>query len=303
MNTDRYIQKWLDGTLSKEEWEEFRRSKSFKEIQKISDSVQQFKAPVYDIESELKRFNKNKFRETKVIKYNWQKTLLRVAAMLTIVVGSYFYYVYILPTTVETKKAEKTKILLPDSSEVILNAVSRIAYNEKRWRKYRKMKLEGEAFFRIRKGSKFTVETSAGTINVLGTQFNVKQRDEYFEVICYEGLVEVNTDIEINQLPPNHSIIYENGRVIRETISDDTEPGWLNNESSFKSIPFSQVIKEFERQYNVTVISEGINLEILYTGRFTHDDMMLALKSITIPQNISFQITEDHQIILSGEIE
>jgi ferric-dicitrate binding protein FerR (iron transport regulator) len=253
MNTDRYIQKWLDGTLSKEEWEEFRRSKSFKEIQKISDSVQQFKAPVYDIESELKRFNKNKFRETKVIKYNWQKTLLRVAAMLTIVVGSYFYYVYFLPTTVETKKAEKTKILLPDSSEVILNAVSRIAYNEKRWRKYRKMKLEGEAFFRIRKGSKFTVETSAGTINVLGTQFNVKQRDEYFEVICYEGLVEVNTDIEINQLPPNHSIIYENGRVIRETISDDTEPGWLNNESSFKSIPFSQVIKEFERQYNQKV--------------------------------------------------
>jgi hypothetical protein len=44
-------------------------------------------------------------------------------------------------------------------------------------------------------------------------------------------------------------------------------------------------------------------MEVLFTGRFTHDDMILALKSITIPQNISYQITEDHQIILTGAVE
>jgi hypothetical protein len=78
---------------------------------------------------------------------------------------------------------------------------------------------------------------------------------------------------------------------------------WLNNESAFSSVPFHQVISEFERQYKVEIVPKNVNMEVLFTGRFTHEDMILALKSITIPQNITYQITEDQQIIISSEIE
>ena len=223
--------------------------------------------------------------------------------MLTIVVGGYLYYTYLLPATIETSIAETKKIMLPDSSEIILNAVSKIIYNERTWDKNRKLDLIGEAYFKVRKGSKFDVKTSAGTISVLGTQFNVKQREGFFEVVCYEGLVQVNTPIDNNELPAFHSIRIINGELLRNQFSKEIEPVWLNNESAFTSVPFKQVTNEFERQYNVEIIVKNVNMDKFFTGRFTHDNMVLALKSITIPQKISYQITEDQQIILSGEIE
>ena len=303
MNTDKYVKKWLEGTLTGEERAKFEQTESFKKIKKISESVQYFKAPEYDIEAELERINQNKSGKGKVVELNWQKILLRVAAMLTIIVGGYIYYLYFLNITVETTMAEKKSIILPDSSEIMLNAVSKISYNTIRWKNNRKIELEGEAFFKVRKGSKFDVETIAGNINVLGTQFNVKQRNGYFEVVCYEGLVQVKAEGDNNQLPASHTIRFVNGKVIKDIVSDEAAPSWINNESSFKSVPFKEVIREFERQYKVSVIAKDINMEKLFTGRFSHNDMILALKSITIPQNISYQITANDKIIFSTEIE
>jgi len=303
METDRYIRKWLEGTLNKQEREEFEKTKTYRELKKILDSVQHFRATEFDTDSELDRFNHRKSHKGKEVYVNWQKILLRVAAMLTIVAGSYFYITYFLPTTVETTTAEKTQLYLPDSSEVILNAVSKIVYNKNRWANNREVKLEGEAFFKVRKGSKFDVETSMGTVSVLGTQFNVKQRKDFLEVACYEGLVALKSDIESSKIPANQKISIINGIVTKSNISSNNLPDWLNNESIFISIPLIQVINEFERQYGYSMISEELEIDKLFTGRFPHDDMTVAIKSITIPLNLTYQITEDQRIILSRDIK
>ncbi len=303
MNTDRYIDKWLNGTLTEEERVRFEKTDSFRELRKLSDSIQQFKAPDYDTEAELQRLNREKSKRGKQIKIDWRKTLLRVAAMLTIVVGGYLIISYFLPATIETSIAESREVLLPDSSVVILNSVSKITYNKRTWDKNRNLELTGEAFFKVKKGSKFDVETSSGIVSVLGTQFNVKQRQDFFEVVCYEGLVSVKTGTDHNELPANHSIRVVNGEVTRAIFANELEPVWLNDESAFRSVPFHQVTSEFERQYDVKIVANNVDMEVLFTGRFTHEDMILALKSITIPQNITYQITEDQQIILTGEVK
>ena len=303
MNTDRYIEKWLNGTLTEEERAQFEKTDSFRELRKLSDSIRQFKAPEYDTEAELQRLIRNKSKRGKQIKIHWQKTLLRVAAMITIVVGGYLLYTNFLPATIETSIAESREVLLPDSSVVILNSVSKITYNKRKWERSRSVELMGEAFFKVRTGSEFDVKTSTGTVSVLGTQFNVKQRKGFFEVACYEGLVNVKTPVNSNELPAFHSIRIINGKVFKSQFSKESEPAWLNNESSFTSVPFRQVISEFERKYEVEIVLNNVNMEVLFTGRFTHDDMILALKSITIPQNITFQLTEDQQIILTGEVD
>jgi ferric-dicitrate binding protein FerR (iron transport regulator) len=303
MNTDQYIEKWLNGTLTEKEREQFEKTDSFKELKKLSDAIQQFKAPGYDTEAELQRLNRNKSKRGNQIKINWQKTLLRVAAMLTIVVGGYLFYTYFLPATIATSIAESKEVLLPDSSIVILNSVSKITYNKRTWDRNRNLELVGEAFFKVKKGSKFDVETSAGTVSVLGTQFNVKQRKDFFEVVCYEGLVSVKTSGNNNKLPAFYSIRIIDGKVTKSQFADEFHPVWLDNESAFTSVPFHQVTSEFERQYKVEIVPQNVDMEVLFTGRFTHDDMILALKSITIPQNITYQTTEDQQIILSGEVE
>ena len=66
------------------------------------------------------------------------------------------------------------------------------------------------------------------------------------------------------------------------------QPSWMNNESSFKSMPFSYVIREFERQYNVTINPQSIDLEQLFTGSFSHENIEMALKSITLPLNVKY---------------
>jgi ferric-dicitrate binding protein FerR (iron transport regulator) len=303
MDTDRYIKKWLEGTLGKDEMEKFEKTETFKELKRISDAAKSFKPPEYNVESELNRFNHYKSGKGKTAKINWQKTILRVAAMLTIVIGGYFYITYFWPVTIETTSAEKSSIFLPDSTEIILNASTEITYNKKRWKNNRKVNLKGEAFFKVSKGSKFEVETKVGTVTVLGTQFNVKHRQDFFEVNCYEGQVRVSSEIGIGELTANHSFRIIDGKVIKGQFRNKAEPSWIKNESSFESIPFRQVIEEFERQFNVKVVTQDLDMDELFTGRFSHADMVLALKSITIPHNISYQIKGENRIILTGDIK
>ena len=101
------------------------------------------------------------------------------------------YYFTSLDSITTTDLAEHTEVYLPDSSQVILNAESKISFNKKTWDENRNVTLEGEAFFKVAKGKRFTVATESGIITVLGTQFNVENRKNFFEVTCYEGLVSV----------------------------------------------------------------------------------------------------------------
>jgi ferric-dicitrate binding protein FerR (iron transport regulator) len=203
---------------------------------------------------------------------NWFSPLLRVAAILIVIVGSYFYFVGhpSSPTRVETAAAEKTEVALPDSSLVTLNAVSKLVFYEQNWTKERKVTLEGDA---------------------------------YFEVICYEGLVEVISAQEVVTLPPKHMFRVVKGLITKENDLNEITPGWTTQESSFQSVPFSEVIAEFERQYAVTVTTHNINPDQLFTGRFVHSNISLALKSISFPLNLSYQIMKDKNVVLSGEIK
>jgi ferric-dicitrate binding protein FerR (iron transport regulator) len=67
---------------------------------------------------------------------------------------------------------------------LILNAASKLSFNEKKWADQRALTLEGEAFFKVQKGQTFSVNTTAGVITVLGTQFNVKERKTILKYIA-----------------------------------------------------------------------------------------------------------------------
>lgn len=301
MERENSIKKWLEDTLSEDERKAFEASPEFKSLEKISQSVQRFKAPNYDVEAELERFHYKKSGKGKVVRMPWLKPMLRVAAILIVLIGSYFYFYLNVSTSVETLAAEKAILYLPDSSRIELNASTQISYKKRLWNLNRQVKLNGEAFFSVAKGSKFDVETSSGTVSVLGTQFNVKNRDNYFEVVCFEGLVEVQSSGETAQLPPGHAFRIINGKLDKRDNLTDISPGWIKNESSFQSVPFSRVIREFERQYDVKVITRDVDLEQLFTGKFIHNNQTLALQAISLPLNLKFEIEKENQIILSGK--
>jgi len=74
----------------------------------------------------------------------------------------------------------------------------------------------------------------------------------------------------------------------------------VHNASIFRSLPYKTVIAEFERQYNVKLTLVDIDTEQLFTGSFTHDNIELALKSITLPLHATYS-KSDRNITLKSE--
>lgn len=297
MNREELIIKWLDNSLNSQELEQFKALEDFDELVKLDKNLNFFKAPEYNTSEGLENILSS-VSESKKPKQNWTTLLTRIAAIF-ILGFSIFYYTTTLDTTVETLASEKSIIELPDGSSTQINALTTLSYNKKNWKSTRDVNLNGEAFFKVKKGSTFNVITENGTITVLGTQFNVKHRENFFEVICYEGSVSVTNNIKTTVLKPGDSYLILDGKYIAKEKETLKNPNWINNKSYFKSIPFKYVINEFERQYNVKIDTQNTNLSKLYSGSFTHSDINLALKSITLPFNLNYSITENTIYIAS----
>ena len=299
MEKEYLIKKWLDNNLTPLEKEAFESLDDYETLTKISKYTKEFRAPEYTYEEALNEFESRIESKNKV--KNWYKPLLKIAAILAIFFGVY-YYNSTLNTDVYADVAEMKTITLPDNSVVNLNALSQISFNKKKWKKQRAVTLNGEAFFKVAKGSAFDVLTSLGKITVLGTQFNVKQRNDYFEVICYEGLVQVNYKNVKEKISPGQSFVVLNNtrKIVTNANNIDSQPDWLTGTSGFKSVPLKNVLLEFERQYKIKIISTNINLQQLFTGKFTHNNIDLAIKSILQPLNIVYTKT-NNTIILKNE--
>ncbi len=208
----------------------------------------------------------------------------------------YFTFFNSSVTTIETEIAQNKTITLPDNSTVILNSKSILSFNSKKWNTSRKVTLDGEAFFKVAKGETFEVETSRGKVTVLGTAFNVKSREDLFEISCYEGLVNVAHDQTSINLPALNIYKVYNGVIHSEEITY-TEPSWLNNKIVFESVKFIHVLNELERHYDIQIISENINTDIIFTGSFALNDLDTALKSITLPLQLGFTKDENKVIL------
>ncbi|WP_025742532.1 FecR family protein [Aquimarina pacifica] len=298
MDREYLIKKWLSEELTEEENQAFMALDEYDTHLSVLEGAQAFKASEVsgdiDFEAILKDVQKSKLSKVRRIRdYN---PLLKIAASVIVVVGLLSLFFLPLDTVVRTGIGEKATIELPDASEVEINSKSFIRYSKKKWKKDRVVNLTGEAFFKVSKGSKFDVVTQFGKISVLGTQFNVKSREDYFEVACLEGLVLV---AQVNQpdinLKAGNAIKIVKGQVYFEENSQSSL-NWMNNVSTFKSEPFGEVLKELERQYEVTFALDNIDVNRIFTGGFVHNNLQDALKSITLPLDLNFRVDESNHI-------
>lgn len=292
MTKDELIQKWLSDNLNHQELEAFKALDDYDALMKLSKGLNQFKASEFDEQLAYNNISKAISKKSTVnLKTSWLKSVLRIAALLAISFS--VYYFTNLDSNISTLTAEKKAIELPDHSLVTLNAESKIAYNKKQWKDNRTLTLDGEAYFKVEKGSQFKVQTQYGTVTVLGTQFLVENRKDIFEVVCYEGSVKVTTEYTNTILKPGDQFLILDGKLIAKEKEETTEPSWLQNKSIFKSMPYKFVLNEFERQYQVTIEAKNIDTSILFTGHFVHNNKDMALRAITLPLNISYTSKND----------
>jgi len=186
------------------------------------------------------------------------------AVFIPLFVAACFYTV-----TVHTARGEQSAVQLPDRSTVTLNAESKLSYKPFVWFVQRKVTLEGEAFFEVKRGSRFCVRSGTNQVNVLGTTFNVYARTSMYRVTCLTGQVEVCVGRETAVLNPNMQAVFREQRPeITEDITHATANGWIQGKFVFVETPLSEVIAEVERQYNIHV-APGYDPNHFFTGNFS----------------------------------
>lgn len=204
-------------------------------------------------------------------------------------------------TSISTDYAEQRTVYLPDSSIVFLNAGSRVQFPESGWSSERKLRLSGEAFFEVRKGSSFVVETGLGEVRVLGTSFNVYQRGKAFRVSCYTGKVAVspNWGAEGLTLSPGNGFRGDAGRQeASEFIFDPQQPSdWRTGEFLFEREPLSVVFAEMERQFDISIDYPATVGQDIYSGFFNRSSLENALNSVCYPMELTYAIKGDQVLI------
>ena len=160
---------------------------------------------------------------------------------------------------VETGFREKTKIILPDSTQVWLNSASRISYNKDFLAGDRVVDLEGEAFFDVKKnpGCSFTVNLDGRQIRVLGTKFNVSsyRKEELCEVSLMEGCIEFSTPGANVEMIPGEVLILNTLSNEMEKIRGDVSKdiSWMTGKLDYTKITLGRLLGRLSSIYGVDI--------------------------------------------------
>ncbi|WP_307984679.1 FecR domain-containing protein [uncultured Bacteroides sp.] len=177
----------------------------------------------------------------------------------------------------------RSKVVLPDQSVVWVNAGSSLRYDKNFLKEKREVYLKGEAFFEVTPDSlkPFVVKSEELAVKVLGTSFNIRtyEDEEEVDVVLLSGKVDVymNRPVVLKHpvhLNPNEQLTYEKGseKVFKREVEAADICAWVTGEMKFTKAPFSSLIKELERKYNVKLkVETSALLQEQYTGSFTSE--------------------------------
>jgi len=176
--------------------------------------------------------------------------------------------------TLSTAMGETYKIILPDHSEVWLNAGSSLKYParfEIKNEAPRVVELSGEAYFQITKDRlhPFIVKTAAQEVRVLGTHFNISayREDKRTVTTLAEGSISVKNLKERNQkdpgilLKPDEQSILSDDRILIKKVDAGDALAWKEGYFMFNSEALGSIMNRIGRWYNINIVFEDESLK------------------------------------------
>lgn len=191
------------------------------------------------------------------------------ASIALLVVAGILYYQFIFngQVTHQTAYGEQLKIVLPDSTILDLNANSKLTYR----RQFpRKVWLDGEAYFEVKKkpqsGANFSVITNDLTIEVLGTSFNVSEKEDKTEVILEEGSIKLNLKRAFEPelfMKPGDLVAFstkEQQKIEKRIVKPQPLTSWKDGMLQFEDVPLNIVMEKIKEIYGWQAIYENEEL-------------------------------------------
>ena len=234
--------------------------------------------------------------------------------------------------TVSTKPGSKSKIQLPDGSQVWLNSDSRITYSESFHGAVREVQLSGEAYFDIIKDKEhpFIIHVNPLDIKVLGTTLNVRSynNEKNTETELLHGSVEITLHTSPDKriiLQPNEKLVVSNNHCNKEVNKDNpkkktndinlpimtlgkvhfrdndtiaTEVLWVKNKLAFDGEYLEDVARKIERWYDVKVIIKDEPLKkTVFSGVFEDESLRQVMEALRITGNLHYSMNKKEVII------
>ncbi len=286
-----FLSRWLNNEVSPEEKADFEASAEGKDYVAMMKAAERFRAPDYDARSQLDKLKNTIATLPKpVAKVIWMQPAFRYAVAASVVLITVIAFL-LQPnlTRVSTGFGEQEIAFLPDGSEVRLNSSSSIAYDADEWQENRTVKLVGEAFFNVKKGSDFVVNTEGGNVKVLGTSFNVRSRNNTLEVVCFTGKVNVSSTKTDEDLTPGMGLRLNQGVLERSWTKTLGElPSWINGITNLEDVPLQEALNELTDVFGVEIDYDNTLDSLLFNGAFPNNDAEAAIKLVLEPLNIRY---------------
>jgi transmembrane sensor len=232
---------------------------------------------------------------------------------------------------VAARPGVRTKVVLPDGTQVWLNSNSKLKYAPDFNLHSREVDLEGEAYFDVAKDMErpFIVHASTVDIRVLGTAFTIKSypQDETIEATLLKGAIEIsgrdNPDAPRVILKPDEKLVLNKrwlsssltapaksaGNVgvprVRPAISvnpvpanipdsNKVETAWLYNRLVFNGDTFRELAEKMERWYNVKIVFRDERLyKYRFGGAFANETVQDALNALQLTAPFNYKINGD----------
>lgn len=195
---------------------------------------------------------------------------LRSAAAVFILATLSVFLIYIWRETNDstpTFLAERTgpnqvkKIMLADSTEVILNANSILEYNPRiSSTRDREVHLEGNAFFNVKKDRSFRafiVHTRSTAVTVLGTTFNIDARSDATEVVLTSGKVKMTAAGQAmpEYLLPGDKVSLDTvqNTFVRSVADIPLYSAWMEGQWNFRHKTLEEITGLITKYYGIEV--------------------------------------------------
>ena len=274
-------------------------------------------ASVYDKDKAFENF-RNRVESQKEIQSTSRRgfslsALWRYAAVVAIIiaVGCISYWqgeVNVKDTfadiSVEAPLGSKTKLYLPDGTLVWLNAGSRMTYSQGFGVDNRKVELEGEGYFEVKRNEKipFFVKTKDLQLQVLGTKFNFRDYPEDHEVVVslLEGKVGLNNllreEKEAVLSPDERAVLNKaNGLLTVESVTASNASQWTDGYLFFDEELLPDIAKDLERSYIVRIHIANDSLKTFrFYGNFVRREQNIqeVLEALASTEKMQYKIEE-----------
>lgn len=275
-------------------------------------------AKSYDVEAAYAKSRKR--IEASARRYRLMSYLPRIAAVLLILLSlstGVLSYLYVgrmreggAIAYVEASSAPGvvSRVMLPDSSLVWLNAESALRYPTRFDERERRVWLRGEGYFQVRSDKEHPFYVSLDnevSVKAYGTQFNISayEGDPSLEATLATGIVDVLlASSRVATLRPSEQAVYDKaeGRFSVKAVSVEEKTAWKDGRLVFRNAPIEEVFKRLERRYNVEIVlHEKIKADYKLRATFSSETITQIMEylSMSVPMRWEAkrpELREDH---------